>query len=108
MSATMMQFDVYINPISAARRAYPFVVAMQSEIANNASDQIVAPIAPRDNLLRSAGRLMPVVALQGTDHVVLVPRLTVMRSRDLKQKVTSIASARAPLLAAIDYLFFGV
>jgi CcdB protein len=51
---------------------------------------------------------MPVVALQGADHVVLVPRLTVIRSRDLQEKVSSIASARASLLAAIDYLFFGV
>jgi len=102
-----MQFDVYINPIPAARRAYPFVVAMQSEFAN-ASDQIIAPIVLRENILRGAGRLMPVVALQGADYVVLVPRLTVIRSRDLQEKVSSIASARAPLLAAIDYLFFGV
>jgi hypothetical protein len=107
MSATMMQFDVYINPITAARRAYPFVVAMQSEFGN-ASDQIIAPIVPRENFLLGAGRLMPVVALQGADHVVLVPRLTVIRSRDLKEKISSIASARASLLAAIDYLFFGV
>jgi toxin CcdB len=107
MSATMMQFDVYINPIPAARPAYPFVVAMQSEFAN-ANDQIIAPIAPCENILMGAGRLMPVVALQGADHVVLVPRLTVIRSRDLQEKVSSIASARAPLLAAIDYLFFGV
>jgi hypothetical protein len=31
-----------------------------------------------------------------------------MRSRDLIQKVSSIAAARAELLSAIDYLFFGV
>jgi hypothetical protein len=31
-----------------------------------------------------------------------------MRSRDLTEKVGSIAAARAELLAAIDYLFFGV
>jgi hypothetical protein len=82
-------------------------VAMQSEFAN-ANDQIIAPIAPCENILMGAGRLMPVVALQGADHVVLVPRLTVIRSRDLQEKVSSIASARASLLAAIDYLFFGV
>jgi hypothetical protein len=51
---------------------------------------------------------MPVVALQGNDHVVVVPRLTVIRSRDLIEKVSSIATARTELLAAIDYLFFGV
>jgi toxin CcdB len=104
----MAQFDVFENPLAGVRRAYPFVVAMQSELTINGSEQLVAPIASVDYEPSSIRRVMPVVALQGNDHVVLVPRLTVMRSRDLIQKVSSIASARTELLAAIDYLFFGV
>jgi CcdB protein len=104
----MAQFDVYLNPIAAARHAYPYVVAMQSEFSVTASDQIVAPVAPRESLPGIAGRLTPIVVLQGAEHAVLMPRLTVMRSRDLGQTVISIATSRAPLLAAIDYLFFGV
>jgi toxin CcdB len=104
----MAQFDVFINPIAVARRAYPFVVAMQSDFSINASDQIVAPLAPRDSMPKVAGRLMPVVGIHGQDHVALVPRLAAMRTRDLGASVSSIASARRDLLAAIDYLFFGV
>jgi len=104
----MAQFDVFVNPLAALRRAYPFVVAMQSEFTISGAEQLVAPIASTDYRPSQIRRVMPVVALQGNDHVVVVPRLTVFRSRDLKEKVSSIASARAPLLAAIDYLFFGV
>jgi toxin CcdB len=104
----MAQFDVFVNPFASVRRAYPFVVAMQSELTINGAEQLVAPIASNNYEQSTSRRLMPVVTLQGNDHVVLVPRLTVMRSRDLIQKVSSIAAARAELLSAIDYLFFGV
>jgi toxin CcdB len=104
----MAQFDVFINPLATVRRAYPFVVAMQSEFTVNGAEQLVAPIASNDYRQSSIRRVTPVVVLQGNDHVVLVPRLTVMRSRDLVEKVSSVAAARTELLAAIDYLFFGV
>jgi toxin CcdB len=104
----MAQFDVYLNPIPAARRAYPFVVAMQSDVALSPNEQIVAPLVPRASMPTRSGYLAPTVAVNGKDHVVLVPRLTTIRTRDLAQSVSSIASARRNLLAAIDYLFFGV
>jgi toxin CcdB len=104
----MAQFDVFANPLATARPAYPFVVAMQSDFTINGAGQLVAPIASIDYPKGASRRVMPVVALQGHDHVVLVPRLTVMRSRDLIEKICSVATARTELLAAIDYLFFGV
>jgi len=104
----MAQFDVYANPFANARGAYPFVVAMQSEFTVTGTEQLVAPVAPIEHGLSTARRVMPVVALQGNEHVVVVPRLTVMRTRDLLEKVGSVAIARAELLAAVDYLFFGV
>jgi toxin CcdB len=108
MSVTMAQFDVFVNPFENARRGYPFVVAMQSDLAVNGAEQLVAPIASNDYPHSRSRRVMPVVALRGNEHVVVVPRLTVIRSRDLIEKVSSIATARTELLAAIDYLFFGV
>ncbi|HEY0747646.1 MAG TPA: CcdB family protein [Steroidobacteraceae bacterium] len=104
----MAQFDVYLNPIPAARRAYPFVVAMQSDVALSPSEQIVAPLVARESMPTQSGHLAPTVAVNGKDHVVLVPRLTTIRTRDLAKSVSSVASARRNLLAAIDYLFFGV
>jgi toxin CcdB len=106
MSATMAQFDVFVNPIQIMRRGYPFVVAMQSDLTITGADQMVAPIASMDH--PRSRRVMPTVAVGGAEHVVVVPRLTVMRSRDLIEKAGSIASARADLLAAVDFLFFGV
>ncbi|HME40872.1 MAG TPA: CcdB family protein [Steroidobacteraceae bacterium] len=107
-SVTMMQFDVFVNPIAAIRQAYPLVVVMQFDFARDVRDPIVAPLVPRQSMSKLAGRLTPIIAFHGSEHVVLVPALMGVRFRDLAERRGSIASARSELLAAIDYLFFGV
>ncbi len=104
----MAQFDVFANPIETARRAYPVVVVLQSDFAQNARDQIVAPLVPRESMGTMAGRLTPAVTVNGSQFVVLVPAMSGVRLRDLRDRVGSLLIARAELLAAIDYLFFGV
>jgi toxin CcdB len=108
MSAKMAQFDVFVNPVVGARRAYPFVVVLQSDFAQNERDQIVAPLVPVGSMPTVISRLTPIVALNGSEHMVLVPALTGMRFRDLMKRHASLASARSQLLGAVDYLFFGV
>ncbi len=108
MSGKMAQFDVFANPIATARGAYPFVVSLQSEFAQYARQQIVAPLVPVGSMPKVISRLTPIVALDGADHMVLIPAMTGLPVRDLKERSASIASARSELLAAIDYLFFGV
>ncbi len=103
----MAQFDVFVNPIRGARRAYPYVVILQSDFASEARDPIVAPLVPRTVLGTVAGRLAPIVMVEGSEHAVLVPALTGLRSRDLLKRCASIASSRNEVLAAIDHLFFG-
>jgi len=108
LSAKMAQFDVFVNPIVRARRAYPFVVTLQSDLAQSVGDHIVAPLVPLKSIPKVISRLTPIVALGGSEHMVLVPALTGMRLRDLMERHASLASARGELLGAIDYLFFGV
>jgi toxin CcdB len=105
---TMTQFDVFVNPIAKTRRAYPFVVVLQSDFVRDIRDPIVAPVVQRQSLSKLAGKLTPIVAFQGSEHVVLVPALVGMASRDLARRQGSLASARSEVLAAIDYLFFGI
>ena len=104
----MAQFDVFRNPIETIRRAYPFVVSLQSDFVQHARQQIVAPLVPLERIPKVISRLTPIVALDGAEHMILIPALTGMQTSDLKERSGSIAAARGELLAAIDYLFFGV
>ena len=104
----MAQFDVFANPVAAARSAYPFVVALRSNAAQDSRDHIVAPLVPLGLMPKVVSRLTPIVGWEGAEHVVLVPALTGVRSRDLVDRRGSIASERTVVLGAIDYLFFDI
>lgn len=104
----MAQFDVFVNPVAAARSAYPFVVAVQSSIAQDSRDHIVAPLVPLGLMPKVISRLTPIVQWDGAEHLVLVPALTGVLSHELVERRGSIASERSVVLGAIDYLFFAI
>jgi toxin CcdB len=104
----MTQFDVFENPIDRARRAYPFVVVLQSDLAETGRDRIVAPLVARSRMPATAGRLAPHVVLAEVAYVVLVPSLTTLRVDDLTEPRGQLIAYRDDLVAALDYLFLGV
>lgn len=104
----MKQFDVFRNPVTGARRAYPFVVVLQSDVAQLGRERAVAPLAPRKAFPEIAGRLTPIVRVQRQEHVLLVTSLTTLPAQSLRDSVATLADRRHDILAAVDYLFFGV
>jgi toxin CcdB len=104
----MAQFDVLENPVVKARATYPFVVALQADLTTASREEIVAPLVPRVRIGAIAGRLTPVVRVEDGEFVVLITSLVAIRRSDLGKPRCSVASLRSELLAAVDYLFFGV
>lgn len=103
----MPQFDVLANPIPRARHALPFVMILQSDLAETGRERVVAPLAPHAAMPPFAGRLVPVLEVAGVDHVLLVPSLTSMPAADLCHAVVNLADERDRIMAALDYLFIG-
>jgi len=106
--ATMAQFDVHPNPVMAARRAYPWVVVLQSAFANDSRDRIVAPLVPRASYPPMTGRLTPAVKVAGAEYVLMVPSLAGVAARDLGEPIGSLGESRVEILSAIDFLFFAI
>jgi len=104
----MAQFDVFPNPVARARPSYPYVVILQAEVARDSRERAVAPVAPRTAFAVVAGRLTPIMNIDGDEFVVLVPSLTTVPVQGLRHAVASVVDRRDDLLAAVDYLFFGV
>jgi toxin CcdB len=96
----MTQFEVFANPVARARASYPFVVMLQADVARRGRERAVAPVAPRAAFPVVAGRLTPIMAIERDEFVLSVQRLG--------RAVASLADRRDDILAAIDYLFFGV
>ncbi len=105
----MLQFDVFPNPIPGARRAYPFVVCLQSALLADRTNQVVAPLAPRGAMSpRADSRLLPVVSIDDAELVVLVTSLTTVPAAELSRRTANLARHRDALLGAVDLLFYGV
>lgn len=104
----MTQFDVFANPIARARRAYPFVVVLQSDLADTGRERIVAPLVPRARLPGTAGRLTPHVEVARVEYVLLVHAMTGVLAEDLCEHRGQLAPYRTEIVAALDRLFLGV
>ncbi len=104
----MAQFDVFVNPVPAARRAYPFVAVLQSDVAQSGRERVVAPLAPKTRIPGTAGRLTPHVRVANVEHVLLVPSLTAVAASELQDPRGHLAAYRDAIVAALDYLFLGV
>jgi toxin CcdB len=104
----MMQFEAFRNPISTARRAYPFLLVLQADWISEVRERIVAPMVARESMRVATVKLTPIVPIDGREYLVMVPALTSVRASDLRESIGSFASEREALLAALDYLFFGL
>lgn len=102
------QYDVVDNPVPRARGAFPFVAILQSDLADTGSDRIVAPLVPSARIPGVAGRLMPIVKVEGVDHALIVPRLTAVPASELRTAKDSLLAYRNEIIAAVDLLFLGV
>ncbi|MBX3157841.1 MAG: CcdB family protein [Deltaproteobacteria bacterium] len=105
----MTQFDVFLNPVSRARRSFPLVVVVQSDLARTGTDRMVAPLALMTTQLSGGGnKLLPRVSVAGSDHLIFVPNMTTIREAELREHRGQLGAYRSQIMAAIDYLFFGV
>lgn len=102
-----MQLEVFPNPLVRARRAYPYVVVLQADVAALGRERIVAFLAPHAQVGNVAGRLMPVVTIDKRSFVVLMPSITNVPVTALRDPVGNLQGFRDSIVDAIDATFGG-
>jgi toxin CcdB len=103
-----MQFDIFPNPLARARRAFPYVVALQSDLSAIGNDRIIAFVVERESVGKVAGRLMPVVEIRQREFVVLMPSITNVPLSELRGPIGNIAVYRDRIVEALDWMFLGI
>jgi hypothetical protein len=103
-----MQLDVFANPLVRARRAYPYVVVLQADIAAQGRERIIAFLAAKTQIGTVSGRLMPIVDIGGREFVLLMPSLTNVPATELRTPVTNLKVFRDRIVDAIDWTFLGI
>ncbi len=101
----MRQFDV-LRSVEA--RGPPYVLVLQSDLLDEAGTRVVAPLERRDRYREPAKVLNPVFLIEGGEVVMLTQLLATLHIRQLGPFVTSLASEKDRITAAMDRLLSGV
>lgn len=104
----MTQLEVFANPLVRARRAFPYVVVLQSDVSVQGRERIVAFLAPRSQVAPLPGRLTPIVQFAGKEFIVLMPWMTNVPASELRKPIADLAPFRDRIVDAIDWLFLGI
>jgi toxin CcdB len=102
---TTSQFDVVVNPEPTEAAHRPYLLVLQSDLVSLTST-VVAPLVTREQM-RGAGRLNPVVSVDGREYWLATHELFAVDHRMLRRKVGSLAERRHEIIASLDFLFTG-
>ncbi|MFT6732789.1 MAG: toxin CcdB [Polaribacter sp.] len=105
----MPQFDIYANPNKKSSSVYPFIINMQNDLIDDLATRIVAPLALyskfKDEELK---KLTPRVSYKEQELLILIPQITSMPARLLKEPIGSLSHLRDEIIAALDFAIIGI
>jgi len=105
----MPQFDIYLNPNKKNRVAYPFIIDMQNNLVDDLATRIVAPLAPYSKFKNEElKKLTPRVSYEGQELLILIPQISSMPTKLLKEPIGSLSHLRDEIIAALDFAIIGI
>lgn len=105
----MAQFDVYVNPSKTSRKAYPYILELQNDVIAEITTRIVVPLADYSCMSDEHFKgLTPKVSYGDQELLILIPQITSMNAKSLKNPVGSLAHLRDEIISALDFAITGV
>ena len=101
----MRQFDVYENPSPRRRDIAPYFVVLSSHLLSNLDEVVVAPLVLERDV--AIGDIEIRLEFEGRTHLLMVPGLFSLPSRELKRRIGSLAHREDDIRRALDRLFTG-
>lgn len=102
-----MQHDLFINPNRRTRSVYPFLADLQADLVGG-THRVIAPLAPRAGIARGGSQLLPVVAHEGEDYLLMLTLLGALPAHLLRNAVGTVRNARFEITRGLDWLFSGI
>lgn len=104
----MAQFDVYLNPNPASRKAIPYLLDVQADLLDTLATRVVVPLVLAEEMGAAAQTLNPKFKIKNTAVIMSTTELAGISVRSLGDKVTSLKAKRDEIIAALDLLFTGI
>ena len=105
----MALFDVYPNPSKATKKAYPYLLDIQSETISDIATRIVLPLGKlRSFEDKNMKHLTPVIEYNSEKLLILTPQISSVPAKILKTPIGSLAHNRNEIIAALDFAITGI
>jgi len=105
----MAQFDVYKNSSKQTQQTYPYILDIQHSLIEDLATRIVVPLgdAKKFKNVELKG-LTPRVEFEGKNLLILMPQITSMSTRSLKDPVGTLSHLRDEIISSLDLAITGI
>lgn len=105
----MGQFTVYANNNAKTRRAFPYLLDIQSDLLDGLQTTVVIPLCKASHVQdQIIAKLCPMVEITGEKFVAVSQQLAGIDRSQLGKEITNLAENRSQFIAAIDFLISGI
>lgn len=99
----MARLDLHRN-----RGGADYLLDVQADILRDFSSRLVIPVLPLADAPPVAGKLNPIVVIDGVQHSLVTQHMAAVPAKLLGDAVLSMASRDSEIIRAIDLLISGV
>lgn len=104
----MGQFKGYDNPSKASKRAYPYLLDIQSNLLEDLST-IVIPLCSMHFAEKAViTKLCPVLEVRSELFVALTQQVAGINKNTLGKEVCDLSHYRAEIITALDFIISGI
>lgn len=105
----MAQFQVFHNPNSQTKKAYPYILDVQSPILDSLETRLVIPLSALPGLReKKIKELNPAMMINGKEVMVVTQQMAAINKKDIGSFVCDATSFRQQIISAIDFLITGI
>ncbi len=105
----MAQFDVYINPNSSTRDAFPYVVDIQNPIISEIATRIVIPLGRITYFKNEEMKeLTPIIEYENEKLLLLTAQIASILENKLKNPVGTLSHFRDEIISSLDFAITGI
>lgn len=104
----MGQFDVYRNGSRRSARTVPYLLDLQADLLAASRRRVVAPLVVSSIITETFKRLTPTFEIEGVEVIMSTLEIASVPNETLQEQIASLKDRRDDIMAAIDFLFFGI
>lgn len=99
----MARLDLHRN-----RDGKGYLLDVQADILRALNSRLVIPVLPLDEAPPLAGKLNPLVVVEGAQHSIVTQHMAAVSAKLLGERVISLSSRDNEIIRAIDLLISGI